>query len=255
MYIFLQVNTLPNYIYNVMEQMANILYTRNTLIIWLSRVFTGKEKEIDEKLLSETEKFKSHRNAYAWFGRMGLSSKFLSNNVESLLLLAFLLLKFLLLKMIFAFTSGKNEVFENVTLKKFHHLFIIELTCLSPFMVLSAFENMLNMGSGSFKEKMDAFLHIFLQMCVLGITIAGYSLNLLDTMRYRKKFKKKEIYKKRASFNIIESNEKNSFYLLCFLIPTLIIFRNKAVFFGLITALIAWRLVYFFRKVRFYSKY
>ena len=54
LYTFLQIKTLPNYIYNMMEQMSNLLFTRNTLILWLTRVTTGKEKEIDTKLLSET---------------------------------------------------------------------------------------------------------------------------------------------------------------------------------------------------------
>ena len=75
LYTFLQIKTLPNYISNNMERMASLLFVKNTLILWMSKIITGERKEIDSDIFSETEKLATHENGYVWFGGMGFSSR------------------------------------------------------------------------------------------------------------------------------------------------------------------------------------
>lgn len=42
LYIFNQVRSLPSFAYNMLEQMANLFFTRNTVTLWLSKLLTGE---------------------------------------------------------------------------------------------------------------------------------------------------------------------------------------------------------------------
>ena len=75
-------------------------------------------------------------------------------------------------------------------------------------------------------------------MTIIGLPIAGYCLNMVEIKKYSKKFKSKGIHKKRVAFNMIENNSQMSFYFFCFLMPTLIITRNKIAFFLILTVVI-----------------
>ena len=50
---------------------------------------------------------------------------------------------------------------------------------MSPSMILSTMEVFYNTGENTFKGKMDLFLHILLQMAIIGLPLAGYSLNMI----------------------------------------------------------------------------
>ena len=43
-YIFLEVKVLPSFAYDLLEHMAEVLYSRNNLINWLTNIISGESK-------------------------------------------------------------------------------------------------------------------------------------------------------------------------------------------------------------------
>ena len=109
---------------------------------------------------------------------MGISSNFLVNHLENIVLLGFLVLKYFLFNgIIVKKILRRCAPFETVSGLKFIHVFVAEMSCLSPFFIIPVVEILRNMGENSFGGKVNVMLHLIFVVIVLVMPIVSYSLN------------------------------------------------------------------------------
>lgn len=149
MYNFLGLSAQPVFSRTALEKIAQIFYKRNSLFEYIQGIFA--ELKISESLHFGSfipkgkEKVAKYYHGFSWMGSMGITSNFLANNLENLVLLATLGVKLLLL---FLLKKAFPELVRTLLgrLDSFKELFFVELICMSPLMTVSACLTVMDSG-------------------------------------------------------------------------------------------------------------
>ena len=78
---FLTISSVPTFTKDFLEMLAVIFFKQNTLLDWIVQVFQLKEDTFLFESDKIVEKMEEERNGRAWFGKMGMSTNFLSNGM------------------------------------------------------------------------------------------------------------------------------------------------------------------------------
>ena len=110
---------------------------QNNFTAFLSKIFNRDFKFDFSDFVQQPEKIDNYYRGYGWFGKLGLTYNFLENNFESFSILVFIIVK---LGLVVVFTKAFKTLSKVFIDKKvnFTSLFIMELMCLTPSMVISS---------------------------------------------------------------------------------------------------------------------
>lgn len=149
LYNFLVIRSMPKFAYDVMWRIINFYFTYNTLSIEMNKVLFKKgnnELLFNFKSMTDMEKINVSKKGYVWFGFLGTSSNFMSNNFDSLLLFVLFFVKcliFTLLKKLIMLRFPKLMILKYMNILKH---FPNEILCFAPFFLMTSIEVFLYLG-------------------------------------------------------------------------------------------------------------
>lgn len=122
-----------------------------------------------------------------WFGSLGFSSGFITNNAEFLFILLLLALKLLVFAEINKFFVKRTNV-RKITFQYRIHVFLVEIISNSPQILVSSISNLVKMDHDTVITKISICLNTFV---ILGIAFVIFCNFLITTVvtKQRKKLK------------------------------------------------------------------
>ena len=100
LYNFLNITTVPLFSRSMLESLAFIFYKMNGLVSWIKTVLRLPNETMDFSYLIQRENMPKFKRGFSWFGEMGMSTDFVNNNFESMMVLSMLLLKVCVLRIV-----------------------------------------------------------------------------------------------------------------------------------------------------------
>lgn len=214
------------------------------------------------------EKMPTYQQDQYWFGFYQIYSNYMQANIEPLLLLFFLLIKFCFLKLIVMILPKSISIYLNMNWDKLLHHFVRQLSCFVPFFIISAYSELFALYSDHAIGKFNSFLQVFTVFVIMIISFLSLVIKLLHnrlpdlSLKSIKTIRTMQIMQKNSSSTstkqktkVVKAIEGLSFFWLGIIIPLLIVFGNKTLFFLLSTPYIYWRCLYAFRNRIYYSRF
>ena len=241
LYLFLFIRTLPSFAQIFLMNITVIFFQRGSLSQLLYSVL-DEEIHVDFSNMEDLEKVPDRVNQNDWFGELGLTSNFLNNNFESLLLFGFLIFKFAVFKVIVKCLLKEKYKFLNISFYSFFQEFTNEIVVVLPFFVIPFVSIAFQMGETDAVSKLNCSMVICCLFSFLMIGVLGYC--QADRKENKAKNKKsgkgntKQIPKEKQKEETHQDTYLN--YLMFLVIPVFIALRIKALFFLSVGILIAY---------------
>lgn len=146
MYLYLNISTLPTFARIFLFNLAYIFFKRGSFTSTIANLLNceGLFDFSDFPLLEHVEEYQGDNS---WFGTIGITSNYLQNNFESLVLLNNIILKFVLLKVVIKLLPKRIHNKLDISFSAFFQHFMGELSCFLPFFIMPYFVNLFHLGS------------------------------------------------------------------------------------------------------------
>lgn len=183
-----------------------------------------------------------------WFAYYGIYTNFAQANIQPLILLSFLLFKFFLLKLIvYPFPILRRKA--NLKWSSFFQIFSSELSCFTPFLIISAATTLNNINQICFAGKLNSVVQIFVIFCIVFVPLLSFILSkrkiqkLKDTLRKDENCLSHNKVKKKIKLISFEAIEAFISSAMSFYIPFFTLVKSPAVFFTFTTPLILKKII------------
>ena len=168
----------------------------------------------------------------------------MSNNFDSLILMLVFGIKYLLFKLFLKGLKIGSPSFKSLKIQLFLSKFSRELICFTPFIAISALSTFYYLGETNALGKVNNLLQILAFFCI--ILVPCMAIVKLKPTNIIARGKRRYKYKNRF--------EKVIQIFLNLLIPGLVVINNNKSFFILISMVIVWKFVNFFRNIKAYNR-
>lgn len=170
-----------------------------------------------------------------------------------------MILKLLLIKFVlFVIPHFRNK--PSFAWLKLYHIFSLELSCFSPFFVISSASALLDISQSCLYGKINSIIQILVLISLSHIPMISFVFSAIkkgEKIKKNKKYAKKNLRCSKASQIKIkrlhcQTVEKYINSLIYFFIPLMIVLDSKLVFFLMTTPLIVGRLVFITKNAKIF---
>ena len=258
MYLYLNVSTLPTFARIFLFNLAYIFFRRGSFTATIANLL-GKEGLFDFSEFPLLEHVEEYIDDDLWFGTIDITSNYLQNNFESLILLGNIVLKFVLLKVVVRLFPKRIYEKANVSFSTFFQHFVGEISCFLPFFIIPYFVNLFHLGSDNFDGLANDAGHILTFSLFSGLTIAGFCLSFMQKQSEiaKKQTRTQKVIRptKKAMMSHARSHSiiQYSHFLMNIFIPIFVTLFNRTVFFVVVTPIIVWRFYYTLANRKVYN--
>ena len=139
--------------------------------------------------LNGRENIEKYKNNFSWFGSLGVSSNFISNNFETFFMIFFLITKILILLLIRKIPFLPKKVKKKIpSMGKFLKCFLLEFIGFETFMIMSAAASMSNLNCTSIIQKLNNGL----QVTNFFVCLMAMAFYFIVSVKVKSKKKKKQ---------------------------------------------------------------
>jgi hypothetical protein len=129
-----------------LSKMLNYFFFMNSLSLEISKIvhkgILTKQNLVDFSALNQNEKILTVKNGRIWFGFVGLSSNFMDNNFDFLILITFFSLKYFLIRNL----RNRFISLKEIKIKLYLSNLAVELIPFTPFIIVSALSTFFYLG-------------------------------------------------------------------------------------------------------------